>query len=227
MNLTAKFFVPLLMYKRENDLPHLDPMPNVAPTPQTNTPAGRIVDAALVASEAKRLRTSSPPYINDVQCAVAFQDEHNLLSQTGPILPILRQLQQQLQQLQQLQQQNQQQLQQQNQQLQQLQQQNQQQIQQGFLDLQGRLDLLDHRTSPARSIAIFENGGANAPVHPLTPVPRDTDMQIPPNFPATLHDARSLTGAAMDTLLRFYGLGIAGSVQERKLRLGHYCGFRI
>jgi hypothetical protein len=56
------------------------------------------------------------------------------------------------------------------------------------------LDRLNYRTSSARSIAIFENGGANAPVHLLTPEPRDTDMQVPPNFPAAVNDARSLTG---------------------------------
>ncbi len=193
------------MYKRENELPHLDAMPNV-------TPAPLLVDAALVASEAKRLRTSSPPYTNDVQCAVACITTYRKLDRSCQYCD-------------------------------------------SYYNCYNNYNNCNNKINNNRNNKINKINSRYNKVSSIYKADSISTAIAPPLRPplpfwkwwgqcactsldagAAGHrhaDSPQLPGHLARCTFsnwrsgRFYGLGIAGSVQERKLRLGHNCGFRI
>jgi hypothetical protein len=74
----------LTSYNRRRDSPQFDDAENIVPTPQANTREGRIVDLALAADEAKRLRSFPYPTINDRQVAHSLLLAHRSLTEATP-----------------------------------------------------------------------------------------------------------------------------------------------
>lgn len=58
-------------------------------------------------------------------------------------------------------------------------------------------------------------------------IPRAEDLEVPPEFPATLGEFRALTGQQIDVLLNFYGLAMGGNVNVRRIRLGNFLNIRV
>jgi delta 1-pyrroline-5-carboxylate dehydrogenase len=196
------------MYKRNADIAELAAVPGIVPQPAANTASGRLVDLALAADVAKRVRTAEVAAINDAQCAAALQAEHDALTESGPLAAALQQLQQTANQ----------------------QQQTLVQVQQTTALLQHDVAEIRNSVDPVRVSNLFMNSHADTPESFLLAISRISDNTVPVNFPATVGDFRTLNANPIDGLLAFYGLPhgpATGSAKERLYRLGAYLHIRV
>ncbi|KAL7271944.1 hypothetical protein RUND412_005264 [Rhizina undulata] len=93
-------------------------------------------------------------------------------------------------------------------------------LQQGQNELRQLMATLAHNSSAQLNnrLAMI---GTDAVLEPLA---RDSDGEVPPWFPRTINNLRSLKGVRVNELLTFYQLPITGPVAVRRRRLALHIG---
>ena len=178
---------------------NLEDAPSVVPRPAANTPLGRAIDVDPTIDEAKRRRLEHPDLQKDAQVADSIQNaQPDIVPQQTYAEAVLAPIMQQ------------------------------------FKAINNRLDTIYNRLGALINqhhvdvvMAFAVNRAAVNRSAPVQPVPRLSDMQVPPGFPETLGELKDLDGAAVTRFLKFYLIPIDGNVRLRQNRLFAHLGVKL